>query len=197
MKYLFSYLSQFSDDEYKKAYENLSENVKVRINRYKRDDDKKRSLSAHILLKKLMAENNINAQLSYEENGRPFFENSEYFLSLSHSGEVAFSAVSKSPLGIDVEKIRPISKSLIDRVCVEEEKAYVLKDFVVEDEKKICEIDVLKRFFEIWTAKEAYFKIKGSGITDLKSVNTLTLKAESFQDEDYIFTMLKDEVCHA
>lgn len=191
MDYLFSFLSEFSDDEYKKAYDNLSEVAKMRVDRYKRDDDKKRSLLAQMLLKKLMVENHIDAQLSYEENGRPVFENSEYFLSLSHSGDVAFSAVSKSPVGIDVEKIRPISISLINRVCVDEEKAYVLSEYMVTDEKNINDPDVLKRFFEIWTAKEAYFKMKGSGITDLKSVNTLKLNTESFQKGEYIFTILK------
>lgn len=191
MEYLFSYLSDFCDSEYEKAYENLSETAKTRVNRYKRDDDKKRSLLAQMLLSKLMSQNNIEAKLKYEENGRPVFENTEYFLSLSHSGEVAFSAVSKSPVGIDVEKIRPISKSLIDRVCVDEEKDYVLCDFTITDEKNIDDPDVMKRFFEIWTAKEAYFKMMGSGITDLKSVNTLKLKKESFSDEGYIFTIMK------
>lgn len=191
MKYLFSYLSDFTSDEYKKAYENLSETARARVNRYKRDDDKKRSLLAQMLLSKLMSQNNIEATLKYEENGRPVFEQNEYFLSLSHSGEVAFSAVSTSPLGIDVEKIRPISKSLINRVCVDEEKAYVLCDFTVTDEKNIDDPDVLKRFFEIWTAKEAYFKMQGSGITDLKSVNTLELETESFHSGEYIFTIMK------
>lgn len=191
MDYLFSYLSDFCDDDYKKAYENLSEVAKKRVDRYKRDDDKKRSLLAHMLLKKLMAENNIDGILKYEENGRPVFEDSKYFLSLSHSGEVAFSAVCERPLGIDVEKIRPISLNLINRVCVDEEKSYVLSDFEITDEKNICDTDVLKRFFEIWTAKEAYFKMLGSGITDLKSVNTLKLKTESFEHGEYIFTIVK------
>lgn len=191
MEYIFAYLSDFCDDDYKKAYENLSEVTKKRVDRYKRDDDKKRSLLAHILLRKLMAENNIDATLKYEENGRPVFDDSKYFLSLSHSGEVAFSAVSDTPVGIDVEKIRPISVSLLNRVCVDEEKTYVLGGFKITDEKNICECDVLKRFFEIWTAKEAYFKMLGSGITDLKSVNTLEFEKESFQQGEYIFTVLK------
>ena len=191
MDYIFAYLSEFCDDDYEKAYENLSGVAKKRVDRYKRDDDRKRSLLAHMLLKKLMNENNISAQLLYEENGRPVFENNEYFLSLSHSGEVAFSAVSETPLGIDVEKIRPVSKNLVNRVCVDEEKDYVLGDFSLTDEKEICDPDVLKRFFEIWTAKEAYFKMIGSGITDLKSVNTIELKAKSFHSGGYIFTIIK------
>ena len=191
MDYLFSYVSEFCDDDFYKAYESLGKIAKKRVDRYKRDDDKKRSLLAHMLLKKLMVKNNIDEKLVYEENGRPVFESSSYYLSLSHSGDVAFSAVSKSPVGIDVEKIRPISLSLINRVCVDDEKAFVIGGYEITDEKNICDIDVLKRFFEIWTAKEAYFKMIGSGITDLKSVNTLEFEKESFQHGEYIFTILK------
>lgn len=191
MDYLFSYVSEFCDDDFYKAYESLGGIAKKRVDRYKRDDDKKRSLLAHMLLKKLMVKNNIDEKLVYEENGRPVFECSSYYLSLSHSGDVAFSAVSKSPVGIDVEKIRPISLSLINRVCVDDEKAFVIGGYEITDEKNICDPDVLKRFFEIWTAKEAYFKMIGSGITDLKSVNTLEFEKESFQHGEYIFTILK------
>lgn len=191
MDYLFSYVSEFCDDDFEKAYESLGEIAKKRVDRYKRDDDKKRSLLAHMLLKKLMVKNHIDEKLVYEENGRPVFESYSYYLSLSHSGDVAFSAVSKSPVGIDVEKIRPISLSLINRVCVDDEKAFVIGGYEITDEKNICDIDVLKRFFEIWTAKEAYFKMIGSGITDLKSVNTLEFEKESFQHGEYIFTILK------
>lgn len=193
MEYLFSYISDFCDDDYKKAYENLNEKTKSRIDRYKRDDDKKRSLLAQILLKKLVAKKGICCELVYEANGKPVFENCDCFLSLSHSGEVAFSAVSKKPLGIDVEKIRVISKNLINRVCVDEEKAYVLSDYEIKDEKNIDDKEVTKRFFEIWTAKEAYFKMKGSGITDLKAINTLSIKKKSFQKDDYIFTVVEDD----
>ena len=194
MKYTYGYLSDFSSEDYEKTYDVLNEEERKRVDRYKRADDKKRSLLAHILLKKLMKEEfSIYSELVYKENGCPYFKDQKLYVSLSHSGDVAFCAVSENPVGVDVEKIRSISDSLIKRVCVDEEKAYVLADFEPDDVKNISDEVVKKRFFEIWTAKEAYFKMKGSGITDLKSVNTLEIKKESFAMDSYVFTITEEK----
>ncbi len=194
MKYTYGYLSDFSSEDYEKTYDVLNEEERKRVDRYKRADDKKRSLLAHILLKKLMKEEfSIYSELVYKENGCPYFKDQKLYVSLSHSGDVAFCAVSENPVGVDVEKIRSISDSLIKRVCVDEEKAYVLADFEPDDVKNISDEVVKKRFFEIWTAKEAYFKMKGSGITDLKSVNTLEIKKESFAIDSYVFTITEEK----
>lgn len=194
MKYIYGYLSDFSSEDYEKTYAVLNEEERKRVDRYKRDDDKKRSLLAHILLKKLMKDEfSDQCELLYKENGCPYFKDQKLYVSLSHSGDVAFCAVSENPVGVDVEKIRSISDSLIKRVCVDEEKAYVLADFEPDDVKNISDEVVKKRFFEIWTAKEAYFKMKGSGITDLKSVNTLEIKKESFAMDSYVFTITEEK----
>lgn len=194
MKYTYGYLSDFSGEDYEKTYAVLNEEERKRVDRYKRADDKKRSLLAHILLKKLMKDEfSDQCELLYKENGCPYFKDQKLYVSLSHSGDVAFCAVSENPVGVDVEKIRSISDSLIKRVCVDEEKAYVLADFEPDDVKNISDEVVKKRFFEIWTAKEAYFKMKGSGITDLKSVNTLEIKKESFAMDSYVFTITEEK----
>ncbi len=194
MKYIYGYLSDFSSEEYEKVYDILGKEERKRVDRYKRDDDKKRSLLAHILLKKLMKDEfSTQCELLYKENGCPYFKDHNLFVSISHSGDVAFCAVSQNPVGVDVEKIRNISHSLIERVCVEEEKTYVLSDVSINESEKISDPTVLKRFFDIWTAKEAYFKMKGSGITDLKSVNTLITEKQSFVENGYVFTITEEK----
>lgn len=194
MKYIYGYLSDFSIEEYEKTYAVLNEEERKRVDRYKRDDDKKRSLLAHILLKKLMKDEfSDQCELLYKENGCPYFKDKNLFVSLSHSGEVAFCGVSKNPVGVDVEQMREVGLSLIKRVCVDEEKAYVLSDVSINEAEKISDPTALKRFFEIWTAKEAYFKMKGSGITDLKSVNTLEIEKESFAMDSYVFTITEEK----
>ena len=76
----------------------------------------------------------------------------------------------------------------------EEEKDYVLAGFKHSaDDKIISDENVKKRFFEIWTAKEAYFKMKGSGITDLKSVNTLKIEKQSFCENGYVFAITEEK----
>lgn len=68
-------------------------------------------------------------------------------------------AVSNSPIGLDIEEIKPVDISVIKRVCNNDELKYALQD------------NSYKRFFEIWTFKEAYFKCIGTEITDFSSVN--------------------------
>lgn len=195
MEYIFSYINDYSIDDYERAYKSLSDVRKERVDRYKRDDDKKRSLCAQMLLQKLLEKQSLSGkELFYEENGCPKFKNSQLFVSISHSEDVAFCAVSENAIGVDVEKMRKISHSLINRVCVDEEKAYVKADCDINaDTKTIGNPDVIKRFFEIWTAKEAYFKMRGSGITDLKMVNTLKLERSIFTHGDYVFCIIEDD----
>lgn len=192
MEWSYCHLSDFKDSEYELTYIKLSETRKARVDRYKRQDDKKRSLAGEILVNKLLDEKfDTKAILNVAENGCPFLSDSKYSVSIAHCNDVAVCAVSETPVGIDVEQIKEISYCLIDRVCVEDELNYVLQEAGInKSDRKIKDRDVLKRFFEIWTGKEAWFKKIGTGITDLKSVNVLSLDRKVFVIDDYIVTIV-------
>lgn len=192
MEWSYCHLSDFSDDEYELTYSRLSETRKLRVDRYKRQDDKKRSLAGEILVNKLLLEKfKTNAILNVGENGRPFLSDTKYSVSIAHCSDIAVCAVSEIPVGIDIEQIKDISYSLINRVCVEDELNYVLQESDArKDDRKITDKNVLERFFEIWTGKEAWFKKIGTGITDLKSVNVLNLERKVFAIDDYIITIV-------
>ena len=81
------------------------------------------------------------------ESGKPL-SNDKYF-NISHSGLLVTLIIDKYPIGVDIEKIRPVKEELIDYVTNVEEKKYV------HDEET---------FFEIWTNKEALVKSLGIGI---------------------------------
>ena len=55
-------------------------------------------------------------------------------------------------MGVDVETVRDVDEKFMRRVCSEEELAYALRGG-----------DVQQRFWELWTAKEAIFKLTGHG----------------------------------
>ena len=84
-----------------------------------------------------------------------------------------------SILGIDIERIKPVKKGMAERVCTPEELQYVQGDE--------------NRFFEIWTAKEAWFKMKGTGITDFQAVNTLSLSRKMFRQGNYLIHIVYEE----
>ncbi|MGN0542530.1 MAG: 4'-phosphopantetheinyl transferase family protein [Acutalibacteraceae bacterium] len=91
------------------------------------------------------------------EHGKPYAENLPVFFSVSHSGDFAVCAVSEREIGIDIEKIRLIKLKTAERFAAPSELEYITEE---------------KRFFEIWTLKEAYFKCIGTGLgADIKSVS--------------------------
>ena len=83
--------------------------------------------------------------LSVTNNGKPFLSDSNVFISLTHSKEYVGCAVSDKPVGIDVEQIKDVKDSVIERVCSKDEINYLAKSG--KDE-----------FFTLWTLKEAYIK---------------------------------------
>ena len=95
------------------------------------------------------------------ENGKPYIENySDFNFNISHTSGAIAIAISDSPVGIDIEKIRKADFRVAKRFFTEKENEYI----------KAQNSDT--RFFEIWTAKEAYFKCIGTGITNPKSIDT-------------------------
>ena len=89
--------------------------------------------------------------LRWNGDGKPETDGG-WYVSISHSGAYAVCAVDSRPVGVDVETIRAVDDKFLRRVCSESELAYALRG----DEPE-------RRFWELWTAKEAIFKLTGKG----------------------------------
>lgn len=98
---------------------------------------------------------------------------------ISHSGNIVVYGVSSIPIGTDVEQIRLIDMKVVSHICYSDELAYIFDQTTYSADCAIAqEPEILTRFFKIWTTKEAYCKCLGTGITDLKSINTQALIME-------------------
>ncbi|MBO7217691.1 MAG: 4'-phosphopantetheinyl transferase superfamily protein [Clostridia bacterium] len=179
MKWALGKISDYSDSEYEKIYANLSKSRKARVDRLKIEKDRKRSLLGELLIRKLLLEEGIKADVLSDDNGKPYLSHPSYFISISHSGEMAAAIISKNNVGIDIEKIQDIDLRLIKRVCTDREAEYVKNS----DDPNLS-------FLEIWTAKEAYFKKQGTGITNLKSVDVLGIEKERIIENGYIIQIV-------
>lgn len=102
--------------------------------------------------------------------GKPFVQGMDVHFNISHSGHYVVCAVSDRPVGIDVEQLRPLKAKLTKKVCTPEELAYLME---ADGWGETLTGEAMVRFFRIWTTKEAYFKWTGTGITDLRSFDTL------------------------
>lgn len=116
------------------------------------------SLQAQRLCRSLWAElagrPEADFRIEEDENGRPFAPEAPGHLSLSHSGSCAAAAVSFRPVGIDLQAIRPISDRVLARLCSAEERGWL------EEARE----ERAARAIRLWTMKEAYGKMLGTGI---------------------------------
>lgn len=90
-------------------------------------------------------------EFSLGENGKPYLKSlPDFHFNISHSSKKVAIAISDSPIGIDIEKLRKPNFKIATRFFAENEIDYIGEN--------------PHRFFEIWTKKEAYLKFKGTGI---------------------------------
>ena len=87
----------------------------------------------------------IISSLYQTPSGKPMLDDTNLYVSFTHSEEYVGCALSDRPVGIDIECVRDIKPSVISRICSEEEIEYI---------KFHSSAD----FFTLWTLKEAYIK---------------------------------------
>ena len=81
--------------------------------------------------------------------GKPFLDSNKYYFNISHSGEYVIFAVSDDEIGIDIQKMDEINLGISERF------------FSPYEDKFIKKCNSFKRFYIIWTIKEAYIKYSG------------------------------------
>lgn len=138
--------------------------------------DRNRSAGAGWLLQYAMAQEGIrpDAALVRSPLGKPeFSEHPQMQFSLSHAGPWAVCAVSRDPVGVDVEL--PRCTMAIARRFFSPRELEGLEDFS-EPERR----DRLNR---LWAAKEAFVKALGGGLTIVLSSFTVSLHEHDIQLE--------------
>ncbi len=100
-----------------------------------------------------------SAEIQYLRDpiGKPYIPQSPLHFNVSHCGNVIAVAFCEEEIGVDIEFIREYSEAVVKRYFTDDEKCYI-QNATESEEKR-------KRFFEIWTAKEAFLKLYGVGIS--------------------------------
>ena len=139
----------------------VSHTKRERIGRFSQFMDAQPSLLADVLIR-LHIRDTLglpNESIVFDTNahGKPFLrDHSAFQYNLSHSGGYVACVIGGTPVGIDIETVRPMNLEIIDRFFTKDERQYIQNRPV---EKKII------AFFEIWTKKEAYVKYRGTGLS--------------------------------
>ena len=157
-------ITDFSDEFYIAEMEYLSPAKRSRILRFTIENDKKLGiLGDHLAREAVSALSGVDISkimIGALEDGQPVIESPEGLdinISISHSGSVAVAAASDMPVGIDVEAVEEDGKidEIMKILFAPSEISYVNSD---EGQKTA-------RFYEVWTKKEAFLKLKGTGFT--------------------------------
>lgn len=114
--------------------------------------------------------------------GKPVFAGrDDHFFSLSHSGRFVLCAFAASPVGADIQQIRPFSPGILRRFSSGEQAFF---QALPQEERQAA-------FFRLWTRKEAWVKaVSGSRMVSLSGSDvTAPLPGLHFFDlapaEDY------------
>lgn len=128
--------------------------------------------------------------ISEEEKGKPFFTyNRNIHFSISNTFNYVAIAISNHRIGIDIESTRKYKENLVKRYFHSNEYAFI-QSFPLEQRDRI--------FTRLWTIKEAYVKMTGTGIAnnfaehDLSPDNTILLDQNN--DISYQISILNTEI---
>lgn len=163
----------------------ISEERKNRIIRYLFIEDQIRSLVSELLLRiSAVGQWGIEHEtisFDYNDYGKPQFRNyPDFHFNISHSGQWVAIALDYSPVGIDIEQIRPIDFTLAKHFFTNEEIQQLLSQPI---EYRI------NFFYKLWTLKESYIKAVGRG-------SSLPLQSFSFDlthEDIRLQTALEDD----
>lgn len=164
-----------------------------KVNSFYNDIDRKLSLYSDIIVRSVLCQkfSISNKDLSFEEGefGKPFVKNPpDLHFNLSHTRNGIAIAFSDSPVGIDIEAVRTDEREIAERFFTVDEYNYIYSDV---NERK-------KRFFEVWTKKEAYIKCLGKGLSI--SLNSFSVFDDSIRSnfieinvDDYKISVFQEE----
>lgn len=159
----------------------LPEERRDKILRFKQEKDRKQSLGAGLLLEQSLEQHGFDlADIRNSENGKPEIVGVHF--NLSHSGDMVACVISEQPVGCDVEQMDKRRTGVAKRCFTMREFEYLDG---IDEEKQNGE------FYRIWTMKESYLKMTGEGITlALDRIEVI------FDDDVSIFRDGKKEECY-
>ncbi len=169
MKLAVIKLENFTESDAKSALGLLPEARRAELLRLRDPADFHRSLLAELSVRlEIMQTLRIfgdDIRIFRGENQKPRLKNfPDFHFNISHSGDFSVCAFDDFPVGVDVEKVRPIAvQKFAARLFSPREQAALEKA-----------PDPLAEFFRLWTAKESVVKQRGTTLArDLKALEVL------------------------
>lgn len=193
MYFIYDNINNYTNNDFLTMFNSLNIDNQNKIKKILTDRDKKLSILSKYILKNILSQKyNLDyTNIYYNEFNKPFIDG--IYFNISHSNDYIVICFSENKIGIDIEKIRKVNLNIINYFCTKKEKKYILKSK-----------NKYKALFEIFCLKEAYFKMKGTNLFNIKKIsfniqnkNIITIpkcniKIKIFYDiPDYIITIIE------
>jgi phosphopantetheine--protein transferase-like protein len=172
---------------YSDFFNYITQDEQHRAERFLFAEDRETYISCHELLRsvlsKILNKGPLEIQIITGPNSKPALSDNSLYFNITHTRDAFAIVVSnKKHVGIDLEKmsIIPDFSSLVKSNFSRGENKYIFES----------EPDAIKRFFLLWTRKEAFLKALGTGIID-----DLT-QIEVFKNDNFIEKTVFDNLDH-
>ncbi|PXV95735.1 4'-phosphopantetheinyl transferase [Lachnotalea glycerini] len=176
--------------EYEIFYQIASEERRTKIDKYRFEEDKVRSLMAEIVLRYALCWHyklsKKDVTFQYNEYGKPYLAKyQDIYFNISHSGEWVVCGIGDIPLGVDVEMVAHGNIDLAKRFFTNQEYSYIMQQPLNNQPYAFC---------SLWTLKESYIKAVGKGLGIAldsfrfeEKENKIYLYHEENLEYDYVF----------
>ena len=188
MLYRFKNINDFDLESIDKFYNEIYSSKRKRIAKYRKRERYLSAVAGEILLAELLEDiYKIDySSLEFEINmyGKPYLKQQDIYFNISHSYDMVILAVADKEIGVDIEKIRDTSYETVNIFATEKEQRYIFSS----------KHNTLKRLFEIYTLKEAYFKYLGTDLYNLKSVEFKINNGQVFCSDNKVEVKLLNNI---
>ena len=118
--------------------------------------------------------------IAVTERGKPYFVDSNWYFSISHTHRHVFCVLSTNPVGIDGEELdRNINLKLAEKILSPGEKAR----FHAAEDKRIA-------LLKFWVLKEAAAKLSGEGLKGYPNHTNFSLDDPRIREMDGCFVAI-------
>ncbi len=157
MIYILENVCDLNESFLEKAIDKLSVQRHKDMEKYSLLSDRINSCAVYLLLRYgLMKEYSLKnkPKFEYRKRGKPYLKDIEgIYFNLSHCKNTAVCIISENDTAIDVMDIRKVHRGVLRRCCTVEEIDKINRSKFPDRE-----------FTKLWTKKECYSKLDGSGL---------------------------------
>ena len=156
----------------------LTPEERQRASRFLRDSDRTRYITGVLLTRAAAAERTGSwwTEIRRNEFGKPFLSGDDsFYFNLSHSDDLVVFAQGDAPVGVDVERIAPIEWRQLASVFSDEERAMLDRS-----------TEPLRLFYRMWTAREAFAKEEGVGLSIFEGDVRLDYRSQTVRYGDRV-----------